>query len=47
MDTQYVSSSDTEDLKKRQEAEEFLQSYEVEEESSASTNDSDAPIEKP
>lgn len=47
MDTQYVSSSDTEDFKKRQEAEEFLQSYEVEEESSASTNDSDAPIEKP
>ena len=47
MDTQYVSSSDTEELKKRQEAEEFLQSYEVEEESSASTNDSDAPIEKP
>lgn len=47
MDTQYVSSSDTEDLKKRQEAEEFLQSYEVEKESSASTNDSDAPIEKP
>lgn len=47
MDTQCVSSSDTEDLKKRQEAEEFLQSYKVEEESSASTNDSDAPIEKP
>ena len=47
MDTQYVSSSDTEDLKKRQEAEEFLQSYKVEEEPSASTNDSDAPIEKP
>lgn len=47
MDTQYVSSSDTEELKKRQEAEEFLQSYEVEEESYASTNDSDAPIEKP
>ena len=47
IDCQYIIPSDAEELKKRHEAEEFLQSYKVEEESSVSTNDSDAPIEKP
>ncbi len=48
IDIQNISSSDTEEFKKRHDAEEFLQSYRVEEESSASVNDdSDAPIERP
>lgn len=44
IDVQNISSSDTEELKKRHDAEEFLQSYKVEEESLASVNDSDIPI---
>ena len=47
LDTQNISSPDAEEVKKRHEAEEFLQSYKVEEESSISANDSDAPIERP
>lgn len=47
IDVQNISSSDTEELKKRHDAEEFLQSYKVEEESLASVNDSDIPIERP
>ncbi|RHK70903.1 hypothetical protein DW051_08070 [Bacteroides uniformis] len=37
IDCQYIIPSDAEELKKRHEAEEFLQSYKVEEESSVST----------
>lgn len=47
IDNQNISFSDAEELKKRHDAEEFLQSYKVEEESSVSVNDSDAPIERP
>lgn len=47
IDTQNISSSDTEELKKRHDAEEFLQSYKVEDESPTSINDSEAPIERP
>lgn len=47
INTQNKSLSDTDELKKRHDAEEFLQSYKVEEESSTSVNDFDTPIEKP
>jgi len=47
IDVQNTSSSDAEELKKRHDAEEFLQSYKVEEESSVSVSDSDVPIERP
>ncbi len=47
IDTIYIPHSEEEEFKKRHDAEELLQSYKVEEESIVSTNDSDAPIEKP
>lgn len=47
MDTQYISSSKTEESKELQEAKEIIQSFGVEDESSASANDNDASIEKP
>lgn len=47
IDNQKSSFPDAEELKKRHEAEEFLQSYKVEDESSTSANDLDAPIERP
>ena len=47
IDTQNISSSDTEEFKKRHDAEEFLQSYKVEDESPTSINDSEVPIERP
>lgn len=47
IDTQNIPSPDAEELKKRHDAEEFLQSYKVEEELSTSVNDSDVPIERP
>lgn len=46
-DIQHIPSSDSEEFKSRNDAEEFLQSFKVEEESSVFANDSDAPIEKP
>lgn len=47
MDIQHISSSDTEELKKKHDAEELLQSYKVEDESPTSINDSEVPIERP
>lgn len=44
---QYINSSESEELRKKNDAEEFLQSFKVEEETSASINESDVPIEKP
>lgn len=47
IDNQHIPSSDLRDFKNLNDAEEFLQSFKVEEEAAASANDSDAPIEKP
>lgn len=47
MDTQHISSSKTEESKELQDAKEIIQSFGVEEESSASANDNDVSIEKP
>lgn len=47
MDTPHISSSESESFKDRRDAEEFLQSYKIEEEPPVSISESDAPIEKP
>ena len=47
IDNQNTLSPDAEELKKRHDAEEILQSYKVEDELSIAANDFDAPIERP